>query len=133
MGSIFPRYKWASVQGELFWNLSSILTHLVCLSIYFKYSLPNNLRIQAIPAALGVSASKQYHVNSLAVPRKAKEAIGGITRLTHSDGKLTISSLTDKENNADSGLMLLMWMRIIRLLFVHVSVGCNCSLTCKVI
>jgi len=59
--------------------------------------LPNNLRIQAIPAALGVSASKQYHVNSLAVPRKAKEAIGGITRLTHSDGKLIISFLTGKK------------------------------------
>jgi len=66
--------------------------------------LPHDLRIQAIPAALGVSASKQYNVNSLAVPRKAKEAIGGITRLTHSDGKLIVSSLIDKESNADSGL-----------------------------
>ncbi|KAG5050451.1 hypothetical protein JHK85_011554 [Glycine max] len=52
-----------------------------------QYSLPSNLRMQAIPSALGVSAAKQYHVNSLAVPRKAKEAIGGITRLTHSDGR----------------------------------------------
>ncbi|EXB28448.1 UDP-sugar pyrophospharylase [Morus notabilis] len=43
-------------------------------------------KIQAIPAAIGVSATRQYHVNSLAVPRKAKEAIGGITRLTHVDG-----------------------------------------------
>ncbi|RWW04878.1 hypothetical protein GW17_00031866 [Ensete ventricosum] len=41
---------------------------------------------QAIPASLGVSATKGYHVNSLAVPRKAKEAIGGITKLTHTDG-----------------------------------------------
>ncbi|KAL7597093.1 hypothetical protein Lser_V15G28987 [Lactuca serriola] len=41
----------------------------------------------AIPAALGVSATKEYHVNSLFVPRKAKEAIGGITSLTHSDAK----------------------------------------------
>ncbi|KAK7282682.1 hypothetical protein RIF29_11654 [Crotalaria pallida] len=47
----------------------------------------NGLLFKAIPAALGVSATKQYHVNSLAVPRKAKEAIGGITRLTHSDGR----------------------------------------------
>ncbi|KAL9313661.1 hypothetical protein ACSQ67_019113 [Phaseolus vulgaris] len=47
----------------------------------------NGLLFKAIPAALGVSASKQYNVNSLAVPRKAKEAIGGITRLTHSDGR----------------------------------------------
>lgn len=42
--------------------------------------------LQAIPASLGVSGTKQYHVNSLAVPRKAKEEIGGITRLTHADG-----------------------------------------------
>jgi hypothetical protein len=42
--------------------------------------------VKAIPAALGVSATRHYHVNSLAVPRKAKEAIGGITKLTHADG-----------------------------------------------
>ncbi|KAK1409953.1 hypothetical protein QVD17_36484 [Tagetes erecta] len=47
----------------------------------------NGLLFKAIPAALGVSATKEYHVNSLAVPRKAKEAIGGITRLTHTDGR----------------------------------------------
>lgn len=47
----------------------------------------NGLLFNAIPAAIGVSATRQYHVNSLAVPRKAKEAIGGITRLTHVDGR----------------------------------------------
>ncbi|XWS23671.1 hypothetical protein CRYUN_Cryun28dG0035100 [Craigia yunnanensis] len=47
----------------------------------------NGLLFKAIPASLGVSATKQYHVNSLAVQRKAKEAIGGITKLTHSDGR----------------------------------------------
>ncbi|TYG98423.1 hypothetical protein ES288_A10G116600v1 [Gossypium darwinii] len=47
----------------------------------------NGLLFKAIPASLGVSATKEYHVNSLAVPRKAKEAIGGITKLTHSDGR----------------------------------------------
>ncbi|MBA0667862.1 hypothetical protein Goklo_000879 [Gossypium klotzschianum] len=46
----------------------------------------NGLLFKAIPASLGVSATKQYQVNSLAVQRKAKEAMGGITRLTHSDG-----------------------------------------------
>ncbi|CAN6476183.1 unnamed protein product [Victoria cruziana] len=50
----------------------------------------NGLLFKAIPAALGVSATKSYHVNSLAVPRKAKEAIGGITRLTHSDGRTMV-------------------------------------------
>lgn len=46
---------------------------------------------QAIPASLGVSATKKYHVNSLAVARKAKEAIGGITKLTHSDGIYSVA------------------------------------------
>lgn len=50
----------------------------------------NGLLFKAIPAALGVSAIKQYHVNSLAVPRKAKEAIGGITKLTHADGRTMV-------------------------------------------
>ena len=35
-----------------------------------------------------MSARKDYDVNSLAVPRKAKEAIGGIARLTHADGRV---------------------------------------------
>lgn len=50
----------------------------------------NGLLFKGIPAALGVSATKQYHVNSLAVPRKAKEAIGGITKLTHADGRTMV-------------------------------------------
>nr|DAD39808.1 TPA_asm: hypothetical protein HUJ06_014131 [Nelumbo nucifera] len=50
----------------------------------------NGLLFKAIPASLGVSSIKQYHVNSLAVPRKAKEAIGGITRLTHADGRTMV-------------------------------------------
>ncbi|KAE9446515.1 hypothetical protein C3L33_21591, partial [Rhododendron williamsianum] len=50
----------------------------------------NGLLFKAIPAALGVSATKQYHVNSLAVPRKAKEAIGGIAKLTHADGRTMV-------------------------------------------
>ncbi|KAK2974555.1 hypothetical protein RJ640_009777 [Escallonia rubra] len=50
----------------------------------------NGLLFKAIPAALGVSATKRYHVNSLAVPRKAKEAIGGITKLTHADGRTMV-------------------------------------------
>ncbi|KAL2894012.1 UDP-sugar pyrophosphorylase [Bienertia sinuspersici] len=32
----------------------------------------------------------KYHVNSLAVPRKAKEAIGGIAKLTHADGRTMV-------------------------------------------
>ncbi|KAB2021848.1 hypothetical protein ES319_D07G168700v1 [Gossypium barbadense] len=33
------------------------------------------------------SATKEYLVNSLTIPQKSKEAIGGITKLTHSDGR----------------------------------------------
>lgn len=35
----------------------------------------------------GVSTKNDYDVNSLACPRKAGEAIGGITRLKHQDGR----------------------------------------------
>ncbi|KAL5574089.1 hypothetical protein UlMin_023686, partial [Ulmus minor] len=45
----------------------------------------NVLLFNGIPAAISFSATRQYHVNSLAVPRKTKEGIGGITRLTHAD------------------------------------------------
>ena len=38
-------------------------------------------------AHAGVSASQSLDVNSLAVPRAAKEAIGGIAKLTHDDGR----------------------------------------------
>ncbi|KAK6939932.1 UDPGP family [Dillenia turbinata] len=47
----------------------------------------NGLLFKAIPASLGVSSIRKFHVNSLAVPRKAKEAIGGIAKLTHADGR----------------------------------------------
>lgn len=50
----------------------------------------NGLLFKGIPAALGVSSTRNYEVNSLAVPRKAKEAIGGITKLTHSDGRTMV-------------------------------------------
>ncbi|XP_026457565.1 UDP-sugar pyrophosphorylase-like [Papaver somniferum] len=50
----------------------------------------NGLLFKAIPSALGVSCTKEYHVNSLAVPRKAKKAIGGITKLTHADGRTMV-------------------------------------------
>ncbi|MCL7049254.1 hypothetical protein MKW94_023927, partial [Papaver nudicaule] len=50
----------------------------------------NGLLFRAIPSALGVSSTKEYHVNSLAVPRKAKEAIGGIAKLTHADGRTMV-------------------------------------------
>ncbi|EIE22423.1 UDP-sugar pyrophosphorylase 1 [Coccomyxa subellipsoidea C-169] len=52
----------------------------------------NALVFRGIPAALGVSARYGYDMNSLAVPRKAKEAIGGIASLQRPDGgHLTIN------------------------------------------
>ena len=46
----------------------------------------NALVFKAIPAALGVSAKCGFDVNSLCVPRKAGEAIGGIATLSHTNG-----------------------------------------------
>ncbi|MEW5300045.1 MAG: hypothetical protein WDW36_003005 [Sanguina aurantia] len=44
----------------------------------------NALVFKGLVAALGVSQANDYDVNSLAIPRKAKEAIGAIVLLTHS-------------------------------------------------
>ena len=46
----------------------------------------NSMVFRVIPAALGVSVDRKLHFNSLAVPRKAKEAVGAITLLKHSSG-----------------------------------------------
>lgn len=43
----------------------------------------NGLAFHALPLMLGVSAKKNLIMNSLAVPRKAKQAIGGIAKLKH--------------------------------------------------
>ncbi|RVX15791.1 UDP-sugar pyrophosphorylase [Vitis vinifera] len=67
----------------------------------------NGLLFKAIPAALGVSSSKLYDVNSLAVPRKAKEAIGGITKLTHADDKVLSPECTFY--NWDTKMILFYW------------------------
>lgn len=42
---------------------------------------------RSIPVALGVSSRRNFAVNSLAVPRKAKEAIGAITKLQFPNGR----------------------------------------------
>lgn len=47
----------------------------------------NGQVFRALPAALGVSDANEYDVNSLAVPRKAKEAIGAITTLRMPTGR----------------------------------------------
>ncbi|CAN0307895.1 unnamed protein product, partial [Ectocarpus sp. 6 AP-2014] len=52
----------------------------------FFFQDTNALVLNSLLPALGVSASKGYHMNSICVPRKAKEAAGAITALTKDDG-----------------------------------------------
>mmetsp|Transcript_37345 Transcript_37345/g.89822 ORF Transcript_37345/g.89822 Transcript_37345/m.89822 type:complete len:602 (-) Transcript_37345:268-2073(-) len=46
----------------------------------------NGLVFRAVPAALGSSASQDFDVNSMSVPRAAKDAVGAICQLTHKEG-----------------------------------------------
>jgi UDP-sugar pyrophosphorylase len=50
----------------------------------------NALVLNSILPALGVSSANGYHMNSICVPRKAKEAAGAITALTRDDGSSLI-------------------------------------------
>jgi UDP-sugar pyrophosphorylase len=43
----------------------------------------NGLAFHTLPLMLGVSVQRNFIMNSLCVPRKAKQAIGGIARLTN--------------------------------------------------
>lgn len=59
----------------------------VCRSFNLHWLQDTNaLVFRALLAALGLSAANDYDMNSLAVPRKAKEAIGAIARLDKADG-----------------------------------------------
>lgn len=49
----------------------------------------NGLAFHSLPVMLGVSKTQNLIMNSLAVPRKAKQAIGGIATLTHNVTKQT--------------------------------------------
>lgn len=53
----------------------------------------NALVFRAIPSALGVSAKKEFDVNSICVPRKPGDAMGGMATLTNEDvnQKITIN------------------------------------------
>lgn len=59
----------------------------------------NALVFRSILAALGVSSSKEFEVNSLTVPRKAGEAVGGICKLTKDDG--TMMTINVEYNQLD--------------------------------
>jgi len=45
------------------------------------------LAFHTLPLALGVSKKFDLVMNSLTVPRKAKQAIGGIAKLVNGDGE----------------------------------------------
>lgn len=47
----------------------------------------NTLYLMTFLCSLGISVKHQLQVNSVAMPRKAKEAAGAITRLRHTDGR----------------------------------------------
>uniref|UniRef100_A0A6U6C210 UTP-monosaccharide-1-phosphate uridylyltransferase n=1 Tax=Guillardia theta TaxID=55529 RepID=A0A6U6C210_GUITH len=47
----------------------------------------NGIIFRSLPAVLGVSVSNKFAVNSVCVPRTPGEAVGGICRLEHKDGR----------------------------------------------
>lgn len=47
----------------------------------------NGLALHTLAPVLGVSKSMDLEVNSMAVPRKARQAVGGIAKLKHDDGR----------------------------------------------
>ncbi|QDZ20571.1 UTP--glucose-1-phosphate uridylyltransferase [Chloropicon primus] len=51
----------------------------------------NALVFRAIPASLAISKQSEFSVNSLAVPRKAKEAIGAICKLVKAESSMTLN------------------------------------------
>mmetsp|Transcript_10883 Transcript_10883/g.19215 ORF Transcript_10883/g.19215 Transcript_10883/m.19215 type:complete len:600 (+) Transcript_10883:279-2078(+) len=51
----------------------------------------NTLVFRAVTAALGVSASKDFDINSLTVPRKPGEAVGGICQLDSVDNSQSLT------------------------------------------
>ncbi len=56
---------------------------------------------RALPAALGVSAERDFDVNSLAVPRKAKEAIGAIATLKSTENGTKEMTINVEYNQLD--------------------------------
>eukprot|EP01041_Mallomonas_annulata_P000755 gene755-1440_t len=48
----------------------------------------NALAHHLLPAMIGVSLQSELEVNSLAIPRFAKQAVGAIARLVHEDGRV---------------------------------------------
>lgn len=45
----------------------------------------NGLAFHSLPLMLGVSETNGFIMNSLTIPRKAKQAVGGIAKLVHEE------------------------------------------------
>jgi UDP-sugar pyrophosphorylase len=54
---------------------------IISFRIYTKDT--NGLAFHTLPLMFGVSEKNGFIMNSLTVPRKAKQAIGGIAKLIH--------------------------------------------------
>eukprot|EP00957_Ditylum_brightwellii_P170384 12969123-Ditylum_brightwellii.AAC.1 len=59
----------------------------------------NGLAFHTLPLALGVSVKFDLAMNSIAVPRKAKQAIGGITRLENEKGEQRAEALKQRKRS----------------------------------
>lgn len=53
----------------------------------------NTLYLMTFLCSLGVSATHGLHVNSVAMPRRAKEAVGAIAQLRHRDGRSVVCNV----------------------------------------
>ena len=54
----------------------------------------NALAFKSLPSMLGVSSIKKYDMNSMAVARKAKQAVGGIARLVRGNSSLELNQVS---------------------------------------
>lgn len=53
----------------------------------FFFQDTNALALRAMPVLLGISADRDFHFNSLCIPRYPQEAVGAICKLERADGK----------------------------------------------
>lgn len=73
------------------------------ISMYCRQDT-NGLALHTLAPVLGVSTAREFEVNSMAIPRKAKQAVGGITTLTREDGKqMTVGQVSS--NRGDVGTL----------------------------
>jgi UDP-sugar pyrophosphorylase len=84
--------------------------------VYFQDT--NSLCFLVTQAAIGVSLQHDFEINSVTVPRKAKDAVGAITRLVRDDG----SSITvNVEYNQLEPLLKCVLAPALALIFAHLA------------